>query len=98
MAANCCWNIHSKFNRVWILLDTIWCHVYFLKFIYYIVSVILLYVLCKGTGYWEQSLSKSKCTYELDYIMKHVDVTGNLLHYVLSCLYVCMKSNEIYKM
>ena len=45
----------------------------------------LLYVVCKGTGYQGQSLSKSKCAYECNYIMKHVDVTGNLLHYDHSC-------------
>ena len=45
----------------------------------------LLYVVCKGIGYQEQSLSKSKCAYECHYIMKHVDIAGNLLHDNLSC-------------
>ena len=58
----------------------------------------LLYVVCKGTGYGRKSLSKSKCAYKPNYIMKHVDVTGNLLHYDLPFCYVCMKSNEVYKM
>ena len=40
---------------------------------------------------------KSKCAYECNYIMKHVDITGNLLHDNLACSYVCMNSHEIYK-
>ena len=66
--------------------------------VYYIVCVMWLYFVCKGRGYWGQSLSKSECAYESNYIMKHVDVTGNPLHYDLSWWYVCMKSNEVYKM
>ena len=57
----------------------------------------LLYVVCKGTGYQGQSWSKSECAYEHNYIKKHVDTTGNLLHDDLSCWYVCMKSNKVYK-
>ena len=29
--------------------------------------------------------------------MKHVDITGNLLHGNMSCWYVCMNSHEVYK-
>ena len=65
--------------------------------VYYIVSVMLLYVVCKGTGYQEQSWSKIKMYYECNYIMKHVDITGNLLHDNLCCWYVCMNSHEVYK-
>ena len=84
-------------------MDCVWynimsCFIFLNLSVYYIVSVMLLYVVCKGTGYWGQSWSKSKCAYEPNYIMKHVDVMGNLLHYDLSCWYVCMKSNEVYKM
>ena len=57
----------------------------------------LLYVVCKDIGYQGQSWSKSGCAYECNYIMKHVDITGNLFHDDLSCWYVCMKSNEVYK-
>ena len=28
---------------------------------------------------------KSKCAFECNYIMKHVDITGNLFHDNLSC-------------
>ena len=72
---------------------------YFLKFICLLYCRCnVIHVVCKGTGYWGQSLSKSKWAYEPNYIMKHVDVTGILLHYDLSCWYVCMKSNEVDKM
>ena len=81
-------------------MDCVWynmmsCFIFLNLSVYYIVGVMLLYVVCKGTGYWGQSLAKSKCEYEPNCIMKHVDVTGNLLHCDLSCWYVCMKSNEV---
>ena len=65
--------------------------------VYDIVSVILLYVVCKGIGYQGLSWLKSECAYECNYIMKHVDITGHILHDDLSCWYVCMNSNGIYK-
>ena len=65
MKANCCLKMHSKFNTVWIVFGLIWCHVLFFEIlsVYYIVSVKLLYVVCKGTGYQGQSWLKSKCAY-----------------------------------
>ena len=66
--------------------------------VYDIVSVILLKVVCKGNGYQRQFWSKSKCEYQPNYIMKHVDVSVNLLHENLDCWYVFMKWNDVYKM
>ena len=66
--------------------------------VYLIVNIMLLYVVCKGKGYWGKFRSKSKCAYEPNYIMKHVDVTVNLLYDNLSCWYVFMKLNDVYKM
>ena len=46
--------------------------------VYYIASVMLLYVVCKGTKNQEQSWSKIKMCTECNYIMKHVDIWDNV--------------------
>ena len=39
---------------------------------------------------------KSKSAYVCHYIMKHLDITANLLHDNLSCWYICMNEHEVY--
>ena len=42
--------------------------------VYYIVSVMWKYVVCKGNNIKDNPDQKSKCAYEGHYIMKHVDI------------------------
>ena len=51
--------------------------------VYYIESVMLLYV--KVQDIKNNPDKMSKCAYDCNFIMKHVDITGNLLHDNLSC-------------
>ena len=54
--------------------------------VYYIVSVMCyctLYV--KVQDIENNPDQRSECTYECNYIMKHVEITRNLLHDNLSC-------------
>ena len=40
---------------------------------------------------------KSKSAYVCHYIIKHFDITANLLHDNLSCWYICMNEHEVYQ-
>ena len=40
---------------------------------------------------------KSKSASVCHYIMKHLDITANLLDDNLSCRYICMNEHEVYQ-
>ena len=57
----------------------------------------LLYVVCRGTGYWNNPDQKQNVHMNVATSWNMLMLLENILHDDLSCWYVCMKSNEVYK-